>query len=126
MEKVYFTEKEVVEKFLEILNSGDLEDGALYSYDYLLFEAFGTSYYIPDFDEAELALKQYGKEKAKQKVEEFEIKNFGEVVTDFEDVVSFADMLFYIVGDKVIENVVSISEYEECTQNQFLELFKNI
>ena len=65
-------------------------------------EVFNTDYYIIGTYQAEEALKEYGVFKAIEKVQTYEKENFGEVYTDLSDPEKLINMLFYIIGEEVL------------------------
>ena len=69
-------------------------------------EVFNTDYYIIGTYQAEEALKEYGVFKAIEKVQTYEKENFGEVYTDLSDPEKLINMLFYIIGEEVLHEMM--------------------
>ena len=69
-------------------------------------EVFNTDYYIIGTYQAEEALKEYGIFKAIEKVQTYEKENFGEVYTDLSDPEKLINMLFYIIGEEVLNEMM--------------------
>jgi len=65
-------------------------------------EVFNTSYYIVGTYEAKQALQEYGVFEAIEKVQAYEKDNFGEVYTDLSDPEKLINMLYYIIGEEVL------------------------
>ena len=102
--KKYFTRNEALEDIketLEFYNS---------CYSDLHNEVFNTDYYIIGTYEAEKALEQYGTFEAIRKIQEYEIDNFGEVLTDLSDPEKISNMLYYIIGNEAIQELYEYSE----------------
>jgi hypothetical protein len=79
-----------------------LEDGYAEYYCDLHSEVFNTEYYIIGTYEAKKALVEYDVFEAIEKVKTYEKSNFGEVYTDLADPEKLVNMLFYIVGEEVL------------------------
>lgn len=90
-----------------------LEDG----YDSYLCdlhnEVFNTNYYIVGRQEAIDALDEYGCFTAIREVQEYEQDNFGEVNTDLSDPEKVVNMLYYIVGEEVLDELME-ADRETC------------
>ena len=98
--KQYFTTTEALEDILDILESGyggSMED--------LHNEVFSTNYYIIGTHTAKQALTEYGVFEAIDVVQEYEDSAFGERYTDVSDPEKLANMLYYIIGEEVINNL---------------------
>ena len=65
-------------------------------------ENFNTSYYIIGTCQAKQALSEYGVFDAIGKVQEYEKDNFGEIITDLSDPEKLVNMLYYIIGEEVL------------------------
>lgn len=65
-------------------------------------EVFNTYYYIIGTYEAKKALEKYGVFDAIKKVQTYEKDNFGEVYTDLSDPEKLINMLYYIIGEEVM------------------------
>lgn len=97
-------------------------------------EVFNTDYYIIGTNQAKKALEDYDVFEAIKKVQEYEINNFGEVYTDLSDPEKVVNMLFYIIGEEVLyEMMKDIDEFHsnwnnlanEKTNAKILEAIKN-
>ena len=98
--KQYFTNTEALEDILDILESGYggyMED--------LHNEVFNTNYYIIGTYQAKQALTEYGVFEAIDRVQEYEDNAFGERYTDVSDPEQLANMLYYIVGDEIVQTL---------------------
>jgi len=69
-------------------------------------EVFNTDYYIIGTYEAQQALEEFGVFKAIEKVKEYEEDRFGAVYTDFSNPEEFANMLYYIIGEEVLDEMM--------------------
>ena len=65
-------------------------------------EVFNTDYYIIGTYKAKKFLEEYGIFDAIKKVQTYEKDNFGEVDTDLADPEKIANMLWYIIGEEVL------------------------
>ena len=82
-------------------------------------EVFNTHYYIIGAHEAKEALKEYDVFKAVEKVQKYEIDNFGAVYTDLSDPEKLVNMLYYIIGEEVLyEMMDGIEAWRENWNNQ--------
>ena len=79
-----------------------LEDGYTGYYCDLHNEVFNTDYYIIGTYQAKEALLEYGIFDAIEKVQTYENDNFGEVYTDLSDPERLINMLYYIIGEEVL------------------------
>ncbi len=96
-----------------------LRDGYTGYYCDLHNEVFNTDYYIIGTDEAKEALKEYDVFKAIEKVQTYEKDNFGEVYTDLSNPEKLINMLYYIIGEEVLlEMMDGIEAWEENWNNQ--------
>lgn len=98
-----FSKLEALESILEVLEggyTGELDD--------LFDETFNTGYYIIGTYEAKKALENYDTFEAIEKVQNWEIENFGECSTDLSNPEKVANMLFYIVGWETIGEIQTI------------------
>jgi hypothetical protein len=69
-------------------------------------EVFNSDYYIIGTYEAQQALEEFGVFKAIEKVQEYEQENFGEVYTDISDPEKLVNMLYYIIGEEVLDEIM--------------------
>lgn len=103
--KQYFTQSEVVERAIELVEHYD-NDELIYVSD-LVHDIGETDYYVAYYSEAVEALQEYGIFEALGEVKEYELNTLGEVYTDLSDPVSVANTLWYI---KVGELLYNLSE----------------
>lgn len=119
MKKVYNTkEQEMREQAKEEIIEA-LTDGYSGYYCDLHDEVFNTDYYIIGTHQAKEALKEYGVFEAIEKVQTYEKDNFGEVYTDLSDPEKLINMLYYIIGEEVLyEMMDGIEAWNENWDNQ--------
>jgi len=91
-----------------------LQDGYSGYYCDLHNEVFNTDYYIIGTHEAKQALAEYGIWDAIKKVQTYEKENFGEIYTDLSDPEKLVNMLYYIIGEEVLyemmDDIEALSE----------------
>jgi hypothetical protein len=87
-----------------------LKDGYTGYYCDLHHEVFNTGYYIVGTREAKQALAEYDVWDAIEKVQTYERDNFGEIFTDLSNPEKLVNMLFYIIGEEVLYEMVDSSE----------------
>jgi len=87
-----------------------LKDGYSNYYCDLHHEVFNTDYYIIGLYEAKKALEEYGAWDAIAKVQEYEKDNFGEVYTDLSNPEKLINMLYYIIGEEILFEMMNESE----------------
>ena len=73
-------------------------------------EVFNTDYYIIGTYEAKKALEEYGIWDAIEKVKEYEENAFGEIYTDLSDPEQLINMLYYIIGEEVLFEMLDDSK----------------
>jgi hypothetical protein len=96
-----------------------LQDGYSGYYCDLHHEVFNTDYYIIGTYEAKKALEEYGVFDAIEKVQTYEKDNFGEIYTDLSDPEKLINMLYYIIGEEVLyEMMDGIEAWDENWNNQ--------
>ena len=96
-----------------------LRNGYTGYYCDLHHEVFNTSYYIVGTREAKKALEEFGVWDAIAKVREYETDNFGEIYTDLSNPEKLINMLYYIIGEEVLfEMMDGIEAWEENWNNQ--------
>lgn len=96
-----------------------LENGYCGYYCDLHHEVFNTDYYIIGTYEAKKALEEYDVFDAIEKVQTYEKDNFGEVYTDLSDPEKLVNMLYYIIGEEVLfEMMEGIEAWEDNWNNQ--------
>jgi hypothetical protein len=76
-------------------------------YSDLHHEVFNTGYYIIGTERAKQALTEYGVWDAIRKVQEYEKDTFGEVYTDLSDPEKVVNMLYYIIGEEVLYEMMN-------------------
>lgn len=96
---------EARERIIECLKGG-FED----YYCDLHHRVFNTDYYITGTYEAKKALEEYDVWEAIKKVQTYEKDMFGEVFTDLSDPVKVINLLFYIIGEEVIWEMLDKSK----------------
>ena len=95
-----------------------LKNGYSGYYSELHNEVFNTNYYIIGTYRAEKALEEYGVFDALRTVLEYEQDNFGEIITDLSDPEKFVNMLYYIIGEEVLfEMMEDVETWEENYDN---------
>ena len=87
-----------------------LENGYYGYYCDLHDEVFNTDYYIIGTYKAKKALEEYGIFEAIEKVQTYEKDNFGEVYTDLSDPEKLINMLWYIIGEEVLFELMEKSQ----------------
>ena len=87
-----------------------LENGYSGYYCDLHHEVFNTNYYIIGTYQAKEALKDYGVFEAIEKVQAYEKDNFGEIYTDLSDPEKLINMLYYIIGEEVLFELMADSQ----------------
>jgi len=96
-----------------------LQDGYTGYYCDLHHEVFNTDYYIIGTDQAKQALTEYGVWDAIEKVQEYEKDNFGEVYTDLSNPEKLINMLYYIIGEEVLfEMMDGVDEFHDNWNNR--------
>ena len=96
-----------------------LKDGYTGYYCDLHNEIFNTDYYIIGTHEAKEALEEYGVFDAIEKVQTYKKDNFGEIYTDLSDPEKLINMLYYIIGEEVLfEMMDGIEEWDDNWNNQ--------
>ena len=95
-----------------------LKDGYNGYYCDLHNEVFNTGYYIIGIYEAKEALREYDVIEALEKVWNYEKDNFGEIYTDLSDPERLINMLYYIIGEEVLyEMMDGIKAWDENWNN---------
>ena len=98
--KQYFTNTEALEDILDVL-----ESDYTVCMDDLHNEVFNTGYYIVGTYQAKQALTEYGVFDAIEKVQNYEESHFDKVITDLSDPEKLANMLYYIIGEEIINDL---------------------
>ena len=83
-----------------------LKNGYSGHYADLHNEVFNTDYYIIGRYEAKKALEEYGIWDALEKVQSYEEDNFGEIYTDLSNPEKLINMLYYIIGEEVLHEMM--------------------
>ncbi len=95
-----------------------LENGYAGYYCDLHHEVFNTDYYIIGINEAKQALSEYDVFEAIEKVVTYEKDTFGEVHTDLSDPEELINMLYYIIGEEVLyEMMEGVDEFHDNWNN---------
>ena len=95
-----------------------LQDGYDGYYCDLHHEVFNTDYYIIGTYQAREALNEYDVFEALEKVQTYEKDNFGEIYTDLSNPEKLVNMLYYIIGEEVLyEMMDGIEAWEENWNN---------
>jgi hypothetical protein len=95
-----------------------LQDGYSGYYCDLHNEVFNAGYYIIGTYRAKEALKEYDVFEAIEKVQTYEKDNFGEIYTDLSDPEKLINMLYYIIGEEVLYEMMNgIEAWEENWNN---------
>lgn len=95
--------KELISKIIKTIQENDLE--GLYI-DELHQRAFNQEYYIIGYHEAKKWLVvNYGISAAIKKIQEYEESNSSEVHTNLENSESICNMLTYILGEEIIQDL---------------------
>ncbi len=96
-----------------------LEDGYSGYYCDLHNEVFNTDYYIIGTHQAKEALCEYDVFEALEKVQTYEKNNFGEIYTDLSDPEGLINVLYYIIGEEVLfEMMDGIEAWDDNWNNQ--------
>lgn len=99
-----------------------LENGFADYYCDLHNEIFNTNYFIIGRHKAEEFLQEYGVFAAIEKIQEYELSNFGETYTDLSNPERVANMLYYIIGEEeLFELMDGIDEFNNNWNNQATE-----
>ena len=79
-----------------------LENGYTGYYCDLHHEVFNSDYYIIGVYRAKEALREFDVWDAIEKVQTYEEENFGQIYTDLADPEKLVNMLYYIIGEEVL------------------------
>lgn len=96
----------------------------------LHYNLFNTDYYICGIYEAKKWLAKYDTFKCIEYIKEWEKDYYGEIQTDFSDPEKVANMLVYIIGDEILNdlkednNPYNIEELDEKTINSIKKELK--
>jgi hypothetical protein len=95
-----------------------LEDGYSGYYCDLHNEVFNTNYYTIWTYEAKKELEEFGLWDAIGKVQTYEKDTFGEVYTDLSNPIKLINLLYYIIGEEVLDEMMKgIEAWEENWNN---------
>lgn len=95
-----------------------LENGYTGYYCDLHHEVFNSDYYIISAEQAKEVLREYDVFAAIEKVKSYEEDNYGEIYTDLSDPVKLVNMLYYIIGEEVLFEIMDgIKAWEENWNN---------
>jgi ferritin-like metal-binding protein YciE len=95
-----------------------LENGYTGYYCDILHEIFNTDYYIIGTAQAEEVLKEFGVFEAIRKVQAYEKDNYGEIYTDLGNPEAVVNMLYYIIGEEVLyEMMEGVDEFHDNWNN---------
>lgn len=95
-----------------------LQDGFSGYYADLHNEVFNTDYYIIGTYQAKEALNEYDTFEAIDKIQEYEKDNFGEVTTDLSNPEKLINMLYYIIGEEVLNSMMeNIESFQDNWNN---------
>ena len=96
-----------------------LKDGYSDYYCDLHNEVFNTDYYIIGTYRAKKALKEYDVFEAIEKVQTYENVFFGDVYTDLSDPEKLINVLYYIIGEEVLyEMMDGVKAWEDNWNNK--------
>jgi hypothetical protein len=96
-----------------------LENGYTGYYCDLHHEVFNSDYYIIGVYEAKEALREYDVWDAIEKVQTYEKDNFGQIGIDLADPEKLVNMLYYIIGEEVLyEMMDGVEAWEDNYNNR--------
>jgi hypothetical protein len=96
-----------------------LQDGYAGYYYALYNEVFNTNYYIADAHQAKEALEEYGVWDAIAKIQKYEKDNYGGIFTDLSNPEQVLVMLYSIIGEEVLFEIMDgIEAWDENQNNQ--------
>ena len=115
---------ELIEKINDAINDGYLIGKPV---NELHHEIFNTDYFIIGYFESEKWLKEnYGIFAAIDTIKEYETDNFGEVNTDLSSSENVVNMLVYILGEELLNEIALIQEnWDEELTEELAEEIKN-
>ncbi|ADM73589.1 hypothetical protein LaPh949_gp031 [Lactococcus phage 949] len=103
----YFTTNEAIENIIETLQDFDGYISDLHQ------KVFNEDYYIIGTYKAEKALEDYGTFQAIGEVVSYEIENFCEILTDLSNPEEVSNMLWYIIGYDLFNDLKSYQKYDD-------------
>ena len=115
---------ELIGKIIDAINDGYLMGKPV---NELHHEIFNTDYFIIGYFQAEKWLKEnYGIFAAIETIKEYEQENFGEVNTDLSSSENVVNMLVYILGEELLNDINTIQEnWDEDLTEEISEEIKN-
>lgn len=119
-QKQYFTEEEMKERLIEILEYYSHDD--IVDFGDLHHEVFNNDYYIVYTNEAEKALTQYGLFNALHEIQNYENDHFGKVLTDISSPCDVAQSLWNIHSYQYMDDL-DLYQYE--TVGEMLEALQD-
>ena len=112
---------EIAERIIDAINDGYLEGRDVSD---LHHEVFNTDYFIIGYYESEKWLNEnIGVFNAIERIREYEMLNFGEVLTDFGSSENVCNMYTYIIGEELI---YSLDAVQECDGELTIEVLESI
>ena len=113
------TKQEIASQLIDAINDGrllDMEISEIHN------EVFNTDYFIIGYYDAEQWLvKNYGIFNAIEKITEYENDNFGEVNTKLDNSESVCNMLVYILGEELMQELETIQNNWDKTLTKKLQ-----
>jgi hypothetical protein len=100
--------QEAIEAIIEALENG--YDGY---YSDLHNEVFNTDYYIIGTYLAKEALREYDVFEAVELVQTYEENEFGEIYTELSNPEKLINMVYYIIGQEVIDDMCEIESFND-------------
>ena len=82
-------------------------------------EVFNTDYYIIGIYEAKQALRRLDVFDAMEMVQEYEQNNFGEIYTNFSNPEKLINMVYYIIGEQVIQSINEVTPLLDLVYDEF-------
>ncbi len=125
MEKLNFLE-DVKQQLIDALNGGDLIGKPV---NEIHHEVYNTEYFVIGYYQAEQYLIQHeGVFSAIGQIKEYEEENFGDVTTDLSSSEKVCNMLAYIEGEKLLNDIKVISDNwdEELTEELVQEILEEL
>lgn len=116
----YFTKREALQDIKEVLENG---------YDSYLCDlhhnVFNTAHYIVGACDAKKALNEHGVFEAIEKVNHYEQLSFGESLTDISSPEKLASMLYYIIGEEVLNELIENNQLDDYFNDKLTEVSAN-
>lgn len=117
------TKQEIASMIVDAINDRRLNDTYVCE---IHNEVFNTDYFIIGYYDAEQWLiNNYGVFAAIEKIAEYEKDNFGEILTDLGSSEKVCNMLVYILGEEIIQEITIISDnWDKKTTQKILNAIK--